>query len=301
MIVFFYSNFIKFVVLLINKCKKREMKLQTVVDIKEPMFRIGLGDRVVVVGSCFAELIGGRLEGALPLGCVWNNPVGVVYNPLSVARAVEILSTGERFIADDLVHRDGLWHCMDFHGRYSASEAEAVLQKINRESVVGVDVVVVTLGTAFVYSYGGRVVANCHKIPEKEFTRRRISVVETVDALERVARCYPQARIVVSLSPIRHLRDGLTENSISKSTLRVGIDEFCACNPHQREYFPAYEIMIDQLRDYRFTAPDMCHPTQQARDYIWERFAERFLTEELAVADKLAHKRFLANQHRPLR
>ncbi len=276
------------------------MKLQTVVNINTAPFLIEKSSRVLVVGSCFAENIGGKLSKVEGVE-VYNNPCGVVYNPLSVERAVEIFKRGEKFSEQDLLHRDGLWHSMDFHGSFSGVDKDAVLKGINREAVDNVDIVIVTLGSAYVYFRDGRVVANCHKFPEKEFSRRRISVEESLLALKKIAGAYPTAKFIVTLSPIRHLRDGLSENFVSKATLRVAIEEFCREDSGSRVYFPAYEILMDELRDYRFTAEDMCHPTPQTATYIWERFSEQYLTKEYREAVLEALKRERHNAHRPLR
>ncbi len=265
------------------------LKLQTIVETREPNFQISVDDKIMVVGSCFAQYLGEKLSFGFADSDThsWSakrlfaNPNGVMYNPLSVARAVEIVRGGEDFDNNDLVLRDGLYHSMLFHGSFSRNTSEETLQRINREPIEAVDVIVLTLGTAYVYFRGGEVVANCHKLPEIEFERQLITVEESVEAMQRVARCYPNAKIIVTLSPIRHLRDGLVQNSLSKATLRVAIDKFCSENPEQRSYFAAYEIVMDELRDYRFTEEDMCHPTLQTREYIWQRFSQLYVCDEL--------------------
>ncbi len=284
------------------------LKLQTLVDIDEPQFSISSKSRVLVLGSCFAQHLAEQLgygvgdEESKRWGdrALYANPNGVVYNPLSVARVAEIVSSGLQFNKEDLVEWQEQFHAMDFHGSFSYSTPEEVLTSINREAVKGVDIVVITLGTAYVYFKDGRVVANCHRLPEREFERRRITLEESVDALERVARCYPEAKIVVTVSPIRHLRDGLTQNSLSKSLLRVACDEFCQRDTTNRFYFPSYEIVMDELRDYRFTEADMCHPTLQTRDYVWQRFSEVLVTEELDQKIALGIKAAKRMAHRPI-
>lgn len=278
------------------------MKFLTEVALPPAPFEISSTDRVLVVGSCFAEHTAAKLALAESLNhTIYNNPFGVIYNPLSIARCAEILRRGEQFDVSDLVEHDGLWHSMDFHGKFSASTPDEVLVKINRQAVESLDFVIVTLGTAYVYFRQGRVVANCHKLPENEFVRRRISAEESLAALNRLAELYPDAKFVCSLSPIRHLRDGLTENSASKATLRLALDQFCAADPDSRFYFPAYELLVDELRDYRYTEVDMCHPTIQTRDYIFEKFAKLLLSTELqqSIADGLRAAKTAS--HRSLR
>lgn len=278
------------------------MKLTTQVALPVAPFKIGVDDRVLVVGSCFAEHTATKLASAASLcHTIYSNPFGVLYNPLSIARCVSILRRGEQFTQSDLIECDALWHSMDFHGSFSAPTSSEVLSRINRQPVEQIDVIIITLGTAYVYFRQGRVVANCHKLPEREFTRRRISVDEAVGALNHLAQLYPDAKFVCSLSPIRHLRDGLIENSASKAILRLALDQFCAAAPSERVYFPAYEMMNDELRDYRFTEVDMCHPTLQARDYIWEKFASAMLTEELQTQVIEGQRAARAAAHRSLR
>ncbi len=278
------------------------LKLQTEVKIPKAPFRVVAGGNILIIGSCFAENIGSKLELIDGLEArVYCNPSGVVYNPLSVAIACENFRYGRKFSQSELREHNKLWHSMLHHGKFSASTPQEVLTKINRDAVEEIDYIVITLGTAFVYFMEGEVVSNCHKIPEREFSRRKISVQECVDALQRVANCYPKAKIIVSLSPIRHLRDGLSENSLSKATLRVAIDKFCGENSQDRFYFPSYEILIDELRDYRFTAEDMCHPTTQTKDYIWHRFSDTMLEDKLIEMVSSAIKEQRAAAHRPLR
>ena len=252
------------------------MKLTTPVELRPLDWQIAPAMRGAVVGSCFAAAVGERLVGA---GCSAEvNPQGVLYNPLSVARGIEILRHGEQFTEEDLVFRDGLWHSWAHHSRFSAPTASEVLARINRPPVERLDYLILTLGTAWVYERSGAVVGNCHKFPEREFLRRRISVEEALEALRRVRACYPEAKIIVSVSPIRHLRDGLVENSVSKAVLRLAADEFCAADG-AAFYFPAYEVLTDELRDYRYYAEDMTHPSALAERLVFERFGAWALSD----------------------
>lgn len=274
------------------------IKLSTAVDVPSYDFTITPDARGLVVGSCFAASLGERLAGGG--GQVEVNPSGVVYNPLSMALAAENYRYGTRFSASDLVERDGLWHSFSYHGSFSDPDPDRVLGRINREAAVGVmDYIVLTLGTAYVYERGGEVVANCHKFPEREFTRRRITVTETVAALARVRAAYPSAYILLTVSPIRHLRDGLSANSASKATLRLACEEFVAVD-HFSGYFPSYEIVIDELRDYRFYAADMTHPTPLAVDLVFEKFAAAMLSPQTQQMITDGARRAKAAAHRPL-
>lgn len=274
------------------------IKLATAVDVPSYDFTITPASRGLVVGSCFAASLGERLAGGGVQ--VEVNPSGVVYNPLSMALAVENYRYGTRFSASDLVERDGLWHSFAHHGSFSDPDPDRVLGRINRQAAQGaVDYIVLTLGTAYVYERGGAVVANCHKFPDREFTRRRITVAESVEALGRIRAAYPSAYILLTVSPIRHLRDGLSANSASKATLRLACEEFIAADSFSG-YFPSYEIVIDELRDYRFYAADMTHPTPLAVDLVFEKFAAAMLSPSVQQMIKEGARRAKAAAHRPL-
>lgn len=273
------------------------IQLTTPVTIPKSDWQITPQMRGVVVGSCFATMVGNRLVGA---GCaVTVNPQGVLYNPLSVARGIEILRHGEQFSASDLVFRDGLWHSWAHHSRFSAPTPQAVLTQINQPAVEHLDYLIITLGTAWVYERSGAVVGNCHKFPEAEFLRRRITLTEAVEALQRIRACYPTAKIIVSVSPIRHLRDGLVENSVSKSLLRLAADAFCGSEVGAI-YFPAFELLVDELRDYRYYAQDMTHPSPLGEAVVFDRFAHSLLSEELRAGVKGWERACRQGVHRPL-
>lgn len=279
------------------------MKLQTLVDFNaNNNFTFNYLNRGLIIGSCFAENIGNRLSG-LGFNSVCN-PFGVVYNPLSLARQVDRLmqiSAGERYKDTDLVEFDGLWHSFDHHGSFSNSNKDAVLASINSCSTINTkfDYIIITLGSAWVYCKDGEVVANCHKFPAKEFIRKRLSVAECVEALMRTISLYPDAKFVFTVSPIRHIKDGLAENSLSKATLRCAIGEICERHKNCI-YFPSFEIVMDELRDYRFYAEDMLHPSKQSVNYIFDRFSEAFFDaptkEYIAEIDALLNM----HNHRPL-
>lgn len=273
------------------------MKFLTPVILPNFDFKISPKDRVLVVGSCFAQSIGDRLA---VLDGVVNNPFGVLYNPLSIADAADALKQGRQFSASDLVFRDGLWHSFAHHGSFSDSNAGEVLRRINRTPAPDFDYIIITLGSAYVYERSGVVVANCHKFPEVEFTRRRANVGECADALKSIAELYPASKIILTVSPIRHLRDGLAANFLSKSTLRLAIAEIAEFLPQQVFYFPSYEILTDELRDYRYTTADMCHPTEQAAAYIFEKFSACALSDSTIQTITQAEKQAKHNAHRPL-
>lgn len=281
------------------------MKLQTVVDIKPSDWKIGYEDRILMLGSCFSDEIGEQMQQRyLHATC---NPFGTLYNPLSIAQAVnyQLPITKDQL---PLVEYEGLWHSMAHHGSFSRptrEEAEqAVLASIDRmqRALQEATVVIVTFGTAWVYEMKGEglpvtgngIVGNCHKLPESCFTRRRLSVEEIVDSWRPILDRYPDKHWLFTVSPIRHIRDGLHENQLSKATLLQAVDQL------QASYFPSYEIMLDELRDYRFYADDLVHPSSMAVNYIWERFVDTFCTSQTRNELTIQHKRWKQEHHIPL-
>ena len=261
------------------------MDFRTPTDITPLAPRLRHSDKLLVMGSCFAEHIGGRLEKMKFRTEV--NPYGVLYNPLSIAEALTRLIEQRPFTEEEL-HEfpDGGWNTWLHHSRYSHPDKQEALLAINTNmkkawrQLTEANTLIITLGTAWVYKLAdtAMVVGNCHKVPERNFTRQRLQVQEIVEALSTVIllinEINPKLRVLFTVSPIRHLKDGLHGNQLSKATLLLATDELCRLYPEKCNYFPAYEIVMDELRDYRFYAEDMCHPSQQTVDYIRERFLE---------------------------
>ena len=275
------------------------MKLQTVVDIKPSAWKIGYEDKILMLGSCFSDEIDEQMaQRNLQVTC---NPFGTLYNPLSIAQAISLQPSAVSY-----QFHDGLWHSMAHHGSFSRPTKEetelAVRASIEtmQHALEEATVVIVTFGTAWIYEMNGEIVGNCHKLPEKEFTRRRLSVEEIVEAWKPILEQYKDKHWLFTVSPIRHVKDGLHENEISKATLLLALEAFC----HQFSavsYFPSYEIVLDELRDYRFYAEDLVHPSSTAVQYIWERFVDCFCTTQTQNELILQHKRWKQTQHRPLR
>jgi hypothetical protein len=279
------------------------------------VFEVGAADctishhnGIAALGSCFAEHIGGRLQ-AYKFR-VALNPFGILYNPASIAGALERLRSGRPYEAGELFLHQGLWHSFDHHGRYSFPDREQALEKINadlRDGAVALrqaDRLLLTLGTAgvFVVQKTGRIAANCHKLPGDTFERRRMSVSEIADCLspvfEQMKSESPDLRIVLTVSPVRHLREGFIENQRSKAALLLAVEELCRSYDFAH-YFPAYELLMDDLRDYRFYEADMVHPSPAAVDYIWEQFAGSYFTEETRRIIGAVQKLRTAAAHRP--
>lgn len=275
----------------------------TEVKIAPSATKISYQDSILMLGSCFSDEISSRLRERYFR--VVSNPVGTLYNPISIADA--ILSTDSQ----QLIQHNGLWHSFSHHGSFSGVDygdtltrcltATAALQHALNEA----SVVIITFGTAYVYERDGRVVANCHKFPASEFVRRRLSVDEIVHAWLPILTNYPDKRFIFTVSPIRHLSDGLHENNLSKSILLQSIDSLLSqsLTPHPSSlvsYFPSYEILLDELRDYRFYADDMCHPSSKAVDYIYKRFVDTFFSKETVSESDTLYRFYLDSHHKLL-
>ena len=241
---------------------------------------IAYGDGLLFLGSCFADEVGGLCRG---LGFdAQVNPFGVLYNPASIAQSVERLGSGEPFTHDEVIAVGKGQYCTFSHNTafWNASEAE-LLEQVNKslnaahEHFLQSKWVVVSLGTSWVFrnKENGKVVSNCHKLPARQFDREFLTVEQSEAYLAKILQAYPDKQFIFTVSPLRHLKDGLHENQLSKAALLLAVDRVCKQfgNAH---YFPAYEILLDELRDYRFYKEDMVHPTEQAVRYIWEHFVD---------------------------
>ena len=239
------------------------------------------------------------------------NPFGILYNPVSVAQSLMQISKGRIYQKEDLIEHEGIWSSFAHHGRFSGTNPEKVLENINqaikssREFLLQSKVLICTLGTAYVFEYKptGKIVGNCHKLPNSDFNRKRLTVEEMVeplkDALESLHSSNDQLKIILTVSPVRHIRDGLIENQRSKAALLLAVDELCQ-NNNRVEYFPSYELLMDDLRDYRFYEADLIHPNQQAIDYIWNAFSDTYFPEVTQKLNTRIEKLVQASRHRPI-
>ena len=256
------------------------MQLQTNLNIKPLDLTIRYGDGLLFLGSCFADEVGGLCRG---LGFdALVNPFGVLYNPASLAQSVERLGNGKPFSHGEVITVGEGQYCTFSHNTtfWNTSEG-ALLEQANESLEVAHEHlqksqwVIISLGTSWVFRHKEthQVVSNCHKLPARQFDREFLTTQQSVDCLSEMLRAYPDKQFVFTVSPLRHLKDGLHENQLSKAALLLAVDEVCKAfgNAH---YFPAYEILLDELRDYRFYKEDMVHPTDQAVQYIWERFVD---------------------------
>lgn len=266
------------------------MDLYTRISIPKAPFTFSYTEQTVLLGSCFAENIGKKLEENKFKTDL--NPFGTLYNPSSIAEAIRMLLHPERFTGDDLFRHEGVYHSFSHHSRFSSPSETECLENINGRLFSSAEIIrkarrmIITLGTAWVYRLRstGKIVSNCHKLPEKMFDRQMLSVDEITaewkNLLLSLWEQNPELKILFTVSPIRHWKDGAHGNQLSKATLLLAVEQLQKDFPEQTAYFPAYEIMMDELRDYRFYADDMLHPSLQAVEYIWERFTETMLSRE---------------------
>ena len=286
------------------------MEFRTTVKTGENRGWLHHSDHVVLLGSCFSDNIGGKMHGALFNAMV--NPMGTLYNPMSIARGVKRLIDCEPVAGKDLFMQGGVWNSYDFHSRYSLPDKQAAIDRMNgrieqgHTALANARLLTVTLGTAMVYRLKatGEIVANCHKVPQHEFERKMATVDEMATELDtmlnRLHEFNPELRIILTVSPIRHIADGLGTNSLSKASLRVAIHKAMAHHGEYCDYFPAYEIMLDDLRDYRFYSSDMVHPSDVAVEYIWQAFQATYLDDHSALAVARCERIHKRLQHRPM-
>ncbi|MDR2389775.1 MAG: GSCFA domain-containing protein [Tannerellaceae bacterium] len=266
------------------------MEFYTQVSIPSAGFLFSYADEILLLGSCFAGEMGRRLgEDRFR---VTSNPFGLLYNPLSMARSLQRMLHPEPFTLDDLHPYEGLYHSFAHHGSFSSPSPREALSGMNRELAVAAECMgrisrlILTFGTAWVYRLRdtGEAVANCHKLPERFFLRERLDVEEVTglwDAvLQTLWKARPDTRVVLTVSPVRHWKETAQGNQLSKAVLLLAADRLQKRYPEQIAYFPAYEILMDELRDYRFYAADMLHPSPQAADYITGQFYRAFLDAE---------------------
>jgi hypothetical protein len=259
------------------------MDLRTTFNIAPSPDKITYNDPVMFIGSCFATSIGLKFEaGHLP---VMINPSGTVYNPYSVSNTLDSITDGKDYSADDLYNYNGIClsfnHSMDFSSETPGKAIESINHGLAeaRKFLTGARFLFVTFGTARVYRLKktGKIVSNCHKIAAAEFTNELMSVNDIAalwkDQLDRLYKLFPLLKVVFTISPVRHWKDGAHGNQVSKSVLFLAVEELLK-HPSEPGYFPAYELLMDDLRDYRFYDDDMLHPSSAAVDYIWNAFSE---------------------------
>lgn len=286
-----------------------DIKLRTEVSTAPHRGILDHDREILLLGSCFSDNVGRRL--AERGYRVTANPLGPVYNPLSLLAQARLIASGRTLQPSEMFEHQGLWRHFMSHTLLAAPTSEAAAEAINcklteaRSRLTADTLLCITLGTAWVFELAvdtggmkaGEVVANCHKLPSQLFSRRLISPDEAYAATAEAVRLLSPADTIVTVSPIRHLADGLDGNSLSKATLRLAAHRLTADGAI---YFPAFEALTDDLRDYRFYNPDMIHPTEQAADYVYLLFEDTFATEQTRRHSAGCLKASRRAAHRPL-
>ena len=279
------------------------MKFRTEIEVTPLAEGLEYGAKIFALGSCFAENISERLRRSK--FSIASNPFGILFNPASIAAAIDRLADARSFAVCDITAGKEGYFSFDAHSSLDGKTHTEAFGNLNKavaqgaKSLAEADWVILTFGTAWVYEHEGRVVANCHKQPASQFERRRLSVTEIVERYSRLFEgILRDKKVVLTVSPVRHIGDGLQENSVSKATLRLAVEELVA-KYENAHYFPSYEILIDDLRDYRYYADDLAHPSNMAVDYVWERFCDVVLTDAAKAKLLQVEQIVAAAEHRP--
>jgi hypothetical protein len=281
------------------------MKFRTEIEPMSRPFTISHNDHIVMLGSCFTDNVGKCLN----MDGFDNeyNPFGALYNPASIARCINHAIEDFKFTEASLDKNEDQWHCLDFASVYCDKDQQRLLKRLNTEltafaeKLLACNILIITFGTAWVFEKkdNNEIVGNCHKFIPSYFKRRRMSVSEIVQLWCQIIDNLKDKRIIFTVSPIRHTADGLHGNNISKATLQLAIDELCD-KYDNCQYFPAYEIMNDDLRDYRFYAADMKHPSLVAVDYIYDFFSDSYFDNETKSRALMCRKEALRAAHRQI-
>ncbi len=281
------------------------MNLQTIVNAEPLEHKISYRHKILFTGSCFASEIGTLMKKMRYRAEV--NPFGLMYNPASVALTLQRLENGTLFTEEDLFCQDGIFKSIFLSSEYAAHSAGEFLRTNNeRLSVASSHFresgwIIVTFGTSWIFTVkdSGNVAANCHKLPSSDFFRSRLTIDQIFDIISPFLERSKDKKWLFTVSPVRHWKDGAHQNQLSKATLLLAVERLVEKHPNAF-YFPAYEIMMDQLRDYRFYAEDMIHPSGSAIGYIWERFRELCLEPSEEPLMKIVNKLNSMEDHRPL-
>ena len=284
------------------------MQFRTTFQIQSSDFKLNHQHKILTIGSCFSDEIGKRLTDLKFDGLI--NPFGVIFNSHSIQNLIERSIQKKYFTIAD-VHQNGEeFFCFDVHSSFNALTKEAVLEELNltldqvHDYILSCDVLMITLGTSWIYEWktSNQVVATCHKVDAKQFEKRLLTTEENLKSLELIVsdlkNINPTIRIITTVSPVRHTKDGMIENNVSKARLLDALYQLSLQDNHV-EYFPSYELVLDDLRDYRFFKEDLIHPSKQAVDYIWERFSETYFEQSTQTIIQKINKVISAINHRP--
>lgn len=295
------------------------MQFRTLIPISKSNHPIDYNSKIMSLGSCFAVNMAEKLDYYKFQNCC--NPFGILFHPLAIEKLIDFAVSEKQFTEKDIFFYNERWHCFDAHSDLSSSNKEDLLTSLNalikstNQQITESTHIIITYGTSWVYRNieSDSIVANCHKVPQKQFKKELLSVEEIkksiVNTLELIHAVNPDCTIIFTVSPVRHIKDGFVENQCSKANIISALHGTFDFRLSTINYFPSYEIMMDELRDYRFYAEDMLHPNQVAIDYIWKRFKETTISETaFAVMDEvenvqksLSHKPFNPNSESHLK
>lgn len=284
------------------------MQFRTKISIPKTSNPINYNSKMVSLGSCFAVNMAEKLDYfKFQNTC---NPFGILFHPMAIEKLIDFAVSGKQFTEEDIFFHNERWHSFDVHSDWSNSSKEELIANLNaivqstQQQIIEATHIIITYGTAWVYRNiaTNAIVANCHKVPQKQFGKEILSVATIENSIQNtldlIQKVNPKATIIFTVSPVRHLKDGFVENQLSKAHLITALHSSNFQLPIS-SYFPSYEIMMDELRDYRFYAEDMIHPNQIAIDYIWERFSEASISEESHSIMEEVHSIQKGLQHRP--
>jgi hypothetical protein len=289
------------------------MDFTTKVPITKSNNPINYDSKIVSFGSCFAENIGDKFQYFKFQNT--TNPFGIIFNPVSIENLVSRVVNNQKFTESDIFFHNDLWHCFEVHSELSHPDKEIFLTNLDQileytnNQITASSHIIITYGTSWVYrnKASEKIVANCHKVPQSQFDKEVLSIgiieksiQNTIDLIRKIN---PDCNFIFTVSPVRHIKDGFVENQRSKAHLITAVHKIINYQLSIINYFPSYEIMMDELRDYRFYAEDMLHPSQTAIDYIWVRFFENYISEEnhatmeevYSIQKALAHRPFNPN------
>jgi hypothetical protein len=289
------------------------LKFKLTLEAKHSDRKISYVDKIMLIGSCFTENIGVKLQNHL--FDTKENPHGILFNPVSVQNALEDYISNKKYTESDLFLLNDVWNSWYHHSRFSGITKSEAVEKINNsieeahQYLKSANHLIITLGSAWLYilnenapECNGKIVANNHKAPSHWFTKKIMQPVELFQNLKtlltKLKVFNPQLQIIFTISPVRHLREGLIENNRSKAILIHAVHELISGEPNA-VYFPAYEYVIDDLRDYRFYAEDLVHPNFAASNYVWDKFVETYMNADTQVIMKQVAELQLAMQHKP--
>ena len=264
------------------------MNFTTKIPIQKSNFQIDYSSKIVLLGSCFAESMGKKFQYFKFQTTI--NPFGIIFNPVSLEKLIRRCVENRQFTENDIFLHNELWHCFEVHSELSNLDKNTFLNSLNElidvthQQLNNATHIIITLGTSWVYRNieANEIVANCHKVPQKQFTKELLTIEETEKSLKNIISLVhsvnPNCNFIFTVSPVRHTKDGFVENTLSKAHLIAALHT-SSFQLTTSNYFPSYEIMVDELRDYRFYAEDMLHPNQTAIDYIWIKFFENYISE----------------------